>query len=174
VEIVFVAIIFALIISALAALVFAIRAKVPAFVQILILVLALAEAAIWFGVDQFPLRLRTALRTNIADTSTSSVFPELRTRFYSAPPDRVIAALTELVATNPSKWTLISSDPANGEAHLTVKVLNFTDDVLVHARPEAGRTRVDVHSNSRVGKGDFGENRRHVAWVLDGLDRTLR
>ena len=56
----------------------------------------------------------------------------------------------------------------------TCKVLNFTDDVAVLARREGDRTRVDVHSNSRVGKGDFGENRRHVAWILEGLDRTVQ
>ena len=173
-EIAFVVIVFTLIVAALAAIVFAIRGKVPAFIQAIILLLAIVEAAIWFGVDQFPLRLRTAMQTNIADTTTQPQFAELRTRFYNAPPDKIVAATAALIATRPGKWDLVSSDAARGEVRATCKVLNFTDDVAVLARREGDRTRVDVHSNSRVGKGDFGENRRHVAWILEGLDRTVQ
>ena len=55
-----------------------------------------------------------------------------------------------------------------------VPVLLFTDDLTVHIdTDDKGKTRVNVESKSRVGRGDFGENRRHIAQFLRALDQTL-
>jgi uncharacterized protein (DUF1499 family) len=48
----------------------------------------------------------------------------------------------------------------------------FTDDVII--RMVAGPcTRLGARSDSRVGKGDFGENRRHIAQFPTALDGCL-
>ena len=172
-EIVFSVILFAMLMLLLFIIVAAMRRHVPRLSMMLFAALAVAEAGIWFAVPQFPRRLSTALHTNVAETSFTPEFPELRTRTYAAKPGRVYEAVTEAIASSPGKWAILSADPAAGRISATVRVLNFTDDVLVELQSEGEGTRVSVRSHSRVGKGDFGENRRHVAWLLEQLDRRI-
>ena len=175
VEIVFCAIAFPLIVLVLTTIVQAMRGRRPRVIlMVFAWCLAAIEVGIWVGAPQFPRRIRTALRTNIAETNPTPEFPELRSRVYAAAPGRVIDAVSAIVKSHPGKWELVSADPAGGRIHATTKVVGFTDDVFVSIQPEGTGTRVDVRSQSRVGKGDFGENRRHIAWLLEGLDRSLR
>jgi uncharacterized protein (DUF1499 family) len=147
------------------------RARRSVFV-LLILCLALV-AAMAAGVPQFSRRLRTAYSQNIAETSPQPEFPELHTRFYSAPPAKVLEQATAVIEQLP-RWKLVAADAAQGSLKAEKKVLGFTDDVVVQIRAEDSRTRVDARSRSRVGKGDFGENRRHIAQFLEALDARLR
>ena len=174
-EIVFSVIAFILIALVLLAIVQAMRHRRPRVIlTVFAWCLAAVEVGIWFGAPQFPQRIRTALRTNIAETSPTPEFPELRTRVYATTPSRVFDAVSAIVKAHPGKWELVSADPAGGRLHATTKVVGFTDDIFVSIQPEGAATRVDVRSQSRVGKGDFGENRRHIAWLLQGLDGSLR
>ena len=174
-EIVFSVIAFLLIVVVLLVIVQLLRRRRPrVLLTVFAWCLAAAEVGIWFGAPQFPRRIRTALQTNIAETSTTPEFPELRTRVYATAPSRVFDAVTAIVKSHPGKWELVSADPAGGRIHATAKVVGFTDDVFVGIQPDASGTRVDVRSQSRVGKGDFGENRRHIAWLLEALDGSLR
>jgi uncharacterized protein (DUF1499 family) len=175
VEIVFCVIAFLLIVLALAGIVRAMRGRRPRVIlTVFAWCLAAVDVGIWFAVPQFPRRIRTALGTNIAETSPTPEFPELRTRGYAATPSRVFDAVSAIVKSQPGKWELASADPATGRIHATTKVVGFTDDVIVSIQTEGTGTRVDVRSQSRVGKGDFGENRRHIAWLLESLDRNLQ
>jgi uncharacterized protein (DUF1499 family) len=54
-----------------------------------------------------------------------------------------------------------------------VPVLFFTDDLTITIREQNEQTHVDVESRSRVGRGDFGENRRHIIQVLHALDARM-
>jgi uncharacterized protein (DUF1499 family) len=175
VEIVFCAIAFLLIVLVLIGIVQAMRRRRPRLIlTVFAWCLAAAGVGIWVAVPQFPRRIRTALQTNIAETSPTPEFPELRTRVYATTPSRVFDAISALVKSHPGKWELVSADQAAGRIHATTRVVGFTDDVFVSVQPEGASTRVDVRSQSRVGKGDFGENRRHIAWLLEGLDGSLR
>ena len=173
-EIVFSVIAFAMLALLLLAIVSAIRRRTPRLILVLFAVLAAAEAGIWFTVPQFPRRLSTALNTNVAETSPTPEFPELQTRTYTEKSDRVFEALSAAIASRPDKWAIASADRAAGNIHATVKVLNFTDDVEVDLQSAGDGTQVNARSRSRVGKGDFGENRRHIAWILDQLDQRIR
>lgn len=157
----------------LVALVYRVGRRLPRPIVLLFLFLAAIESGIWFIAPQFPRRIATALNANIAETSPAPEFAELRTRVYGASPDRVLEAVSSVVTSRPGKWSLVSADRAEGRIHATTQVLVFTDDIFVHVQSEGAGTRVDVRSQSRVGKGDFGENRRHVAWLLEKLDRRL-
>jgi uncharacterized protein (DUF1499 family) len=175
VEIVFCAIAFPLIVLVLIGIVQAMRRRrLRLILTVFAWCLAAVDLGIWVGVPQFPRRIRTALRTNIAETSPNPEFPELRTRVYATTPSRVFDAVSDIVKSHAGKWELVSADPATGRIHATTKVVGFTDDVFVSVQPEGAGTRVDMRSQSRVGKGDFGENRRHIAWLLESLDGSLR
>jgi uncharacterized protein (DUF1499 family) len=175
VEIVFCVIAFLLMVLVLTGIVQALRGRRPRLIlTVFAWCLAAVEVGIWVGVPQFPRRIRTALGTNIAETSPTPEFLELRTRVYATAPSRVFDAVSAMVKSHSGKWELVSADPAAGRIHATTKVVGFTDDVFVSIQSEGAGTRVDVRSQSRVGKGDFGENRRHIAWLLEGLDGSLR
>ena len=173
-EIVFSLVAFAMLVLLLFMIIAGVRRRLPRVAVVLFTIMAASEAGIWFAVPQFPQRLSTALNTNIAETSPTPEFPELRTRTYSARPDRVREALFTAIASRPDKWAIDSADSTPERIHATVKVLNFTDDVQVDLQSEGDGTRVNARSHSRVGKGDFGENRRHIAWLLEQLDQRLR
>lgn len=172
-EIVFCVLVFVMAVLAMFAVIRAVLGRRPRRLAFLFLCLAAVEAGIWFLVPQFPRRLATALDTNIAETSLTPEFPELRTRVYNAPAERVLEAVKAAIASRPATWTLVSSD-TSGHVHATKRVLTFTDDVYVFLQTQPSGTRVDVRSQSRVGKGDFGENRRHVATLLSDVDWYLR
>lgn len=55
-----------------------------------------------------------------------------------------------------------------------VPVVVFTDDLQVVLRQSgAGHTLLDVRSASRVGRGDLGENKRHIRQLLRALQARL-
>ncbi len=69
-------------------------------------------------------------------------------------------------------WCLISAYPARGFLHATHKtrLWRFVDDVHLQFEPVGETTRIVARSQSRIGKGDFGQNARN----LKALVRYLR
>lgn len=119
--------------------------------------------------------LLTALTRNIAQTSQSAEDPRLRTRLYSLSRETVWTTVQQLAGAQPG-WTVVSTDPTSGElkAEARTRLLKFVDDVTIHVRPTSGqRISVDMHSRSRVGKGDFGANARRIGSFLSALDSAL-
>jgi uncharacterized protein (DUF1499 family) len=173
VEIVFCVIVFLMAVVAMLAIIRAVVGRRPRRLALIFVCLAAVEVGIWFLVPQFPRRIESALKTNVAETSTTPEFPELRTRVYPVPPERVMEAVKAAIASRPATWTLESSD-SSGHVHATKRVLTFTDDVYVFLQTQPVGTRLDVRSQSRVGKADFGENRRHIASLLSDVDWYLR
>jgi uncharacterized protein (DUF1499 family) len=53
-------------------------------------------------------------------------------------------------------------DEGRIEATATTFWFGFKDDVVIRLRPEAGGTRVDVRSESRVGGSDVGANAARI------------
>ena len=51
----------------------------------------------------------------------------------------------------------------------TSRLFRFADDVRVLLQPIESGTRVDVTSQSRVGKGDLGQNPRNIRTLLQSL-----
>jgi uncharacterized protein (DUF1499 family) len=74
------------------------------------------------------------------------------------------ARLIEAAVRGQPRWRFVSSDPAAGSVHLTrrTRLLRFVDDVRLTLTPTADGVRVDADSRSRVGTGDFGQNRRNI------------
>ena len=119
------------------------------------------------------------LLTNRAATTPDNRDLRLRTRTYRAAPDAVIAALETIVPslrTYGRAWRIARTDGAADAmrtVHVEVPVVVFTDDLIVEITPRGTGSRVEVRSRSRVGKGDLGENRRHLLQILPALDQAL-
>ena len=58
-------------------------------------------------------------------------------------------------------------------ATVTSQLLRFVDDVHIELRVAACGTELHVRSQSRIGRGDFGANARHVMELHLTLDRLL-
>lgn len=122
---------------------------------------------------------------NTAQTSPNSSDAALRTRFVRAPWQRVLSAAQTALASQKTygrAWKVGQSSiqgtapgaKLRGELRVQVPVTVFTDDLTVTLSEEDdGQIRVDCASKSRVGRGDFGENRRHVLQFLAAFDELL-
>ena len=71
-------------------------------------------------------------------------------------------------------WRIVSTRNDDGKTviHCEVPVLIFTDDlhIEIEASSDAG-TQINIVSQSRVGRSDLGENRRHVLQFLAEMDK---
>ena len=65
-------------------------------------------------------------------------------------------------------WEIVASDPATGRIEATATTLwfGFKDDVVVRVQPADNGSRIDVRSESRVGKSDVGTNARRIRAYL--------
>jgi uncharacterized protein (DUF1499 family) len=64
----------------------------------------------------------------------------------------------------------VTTSPATVTATRRTRLWRFVDDIVVRLKTCSGGIRVHARSQSRVGKGDFGQNRRN----LIALFRVLR
>jgi uncharacterized protein (DUF1499 family) len=69
------------------------------------------------------------------------------------------------------RWQVETADPATGQLRATRKtrLWRFVDDITVRLEATATGCRVHVESRSRVGKGDFGQNRRNLLQLVNAL-----
>ncbi|CAN5849810.1 hypothetical protein BH23GEM8_BH23GEM8_20260 [soil metagenome] len=75
-----------------------------------------------------------------------------------------------------SRWVVVSADSGKGEivAEATSRFAGFVDDVVIRVSlDDQGLTRVDLSSHSRVGRFDFGANRRRVQKYLRRLEKSI-
>ena len=126
--------------------------------------------------------LNTSPPTNSVSTASDAP-PELKTRVYERDIAQVYAVAQNVAAEQKTwfkKWriahraqTQAQAGPQQRQFDVEVPVLFFTDDLKVSISADANGTKVDVESHSRVGQGDFGENRRHIVQFLKALDEKL-
>ena len=96
-------------------------------------------------------------------------------RVHAAPAAHVFAQ-AETACRSLPRWTVTKTDAAAGTLTVEVRTAfgGFTDDVTVLVTPDGpDAARVTVRSRSRVGRGDFGENARHIRALLRALDVRL-
>ena len=75
-----------------------------------------------------------------------------------------LAFAKALAAANDMGWTIVAADAAEAriEASDRTRFFGFVDDVVIRLRPEAGGSRIDIRSASRVGISDLGKNARRI------------
>lgn len=116
-----------------------------------------------------------ALTQNSAQTSENAEDGRLRGRTYHVPFATVWDEILQMVQTHP-RWTLVRADEGSGliRAEARTLVFRFVDDVRFKLKLDHNAlTRVDMWSQSRVGKGDLGVNTRRIARFFRDLDRRL-
>lgn len=112
--------------------------------------------------------------TNFATTDASTGRADVPPLESDATPFELASAVRQWVDTT-SRWTIVSEETAGGEArfHLTrtTPLMRFTDDIHVRIAtdPTDGRTVLHADSQSRVGKGDLGQNPRNLKELIAGV-----
>jgi hypothetical protein len=126
-------------------------------------------------------RANTSPPTNRIETAPDHEDEALRSRFYDVPLPRAISAAQGALRAQKTYgrgWKITGYDSTTSQSqriHSEIPVLIFIDDFAVTLKHQSdGGTRVDCLSASRVGNGDFGENRRHIIQFLDALDVALK
>lgn len=92
-------------------------------------------------------------------------YPDLAPLRMPGTPDAVFPQIEAAAAK--LGWKVVRASPADGtlEANATSRVFHFVDDVVVRVRPDPldpAKSRVDVRSKSRDGRGDLGMNARRI------------
>lgn len=115
------------------------------------------------------------LSTNRAVTSLDSPDPTLRSLKLSASAEEIKAAISQFIEQS-SLWDFHPA-PKNDQAAValvrTTRLFRFADDIEVFLQPTDQGTQVDVHSQSRVGKGDLGQNPRNIRELLSAIRGAL-
>jgi uncharacterized protein (DUF1499 family) len=115
--------------------------------------------------------------SNVAATAPDHAEEPLRTRRYRTDLKTFTGEVRTIIpglSTWGGNWKQIAAEESENAALIKaeVPVVVFTDDLQISAVKDAaaGGIIVNVYSRSRVGKSDFGENRRHVLKILEALD----
>ncbi len=86
------------------------------------------------------------------------------------PPAAALPRVETAVKSLP-RWRVESADASAGTVAATrrTRIFRFTDDVTIRLEAIPTGTRLHVRSKSRVGKSDFGQNRRNVIELFTAL-----
>jgi uncharacterized protein (DUF1499 family) len=114
------------------------------------------------------------LTTNSAATSMDASDPALQSLVLAASIDQVKQAVRRFAQQNDA-WTYDASAATETTLALVRKTrwLGFADDVHVFLQATDRGTRVDISSQSRVGKGDLGQNPRNIRELMRRLRDEL-
>lgn len=113
------------------------------------------------------------LSINRAATSAGASDPLLQSLELPFPPEKIREAITRFVEEN-AAWSLdeaasVEGDETSIRLVRTSRLFRFADDVQVFLQPTAIGTLVDVASQSRVGKGDLGQNPRNIRQLMQAI-----
>jgi uncharacterized protein (DUF1499 family) len=107
---------------------------------------------------------------NDVRTGETPEYPDIQPQYLPAPPAQVYKAALELA--QGFGWEILEKDPASGriEAVATTRFMRFKDDISIRIQAAGqGGSRVDMHSRSRVGRGDLGTNARRIRAFQESL-----
>jgi uncharacterized protein (DUF1499 family) len=115
-------------------------------------------------------------RLQEVETGKTPEYPDLKPHDYGFDPPTVAKGVRKVMDELPH-WEVTGE--AKGPAGIDLQGVHASafglakEDVTVKVRREKGRTFVNVHSKSRLGFGDFGQNARNVRELLYALDREV-
>lgn len=116
-------------------------------------------------------RLLLYLRTNVAETRPDHSRPELRPRRYARPVEELRRLAREAMVE--LGWSEPRELDGRLKAEVRTPLFRFSDDVEVWFESDRVGVWVGVRSASRVGRGDFAANTRHVLDLYAALERRL-
>ncbi|QDU73217.1 hypothetical protein Pan97_01840 [Bremerella volcania] len=117
------------------------------------------------------------LTTNHAETRKSDPNPLLQPLVVPGDRDKATALVTDAIV-KLEDWS-IESITTEGKrtivnATRTTKLLKFTDDIRVYLNDAEDGVQITVTSQSRVGKGDLGQNPRNIAELMSKVRERLK
>ena len=82
----------------------------------------------------------------------------------------------EAVIRSLPRWHIESTNAQTATIYATrlTRFLRFVDDITIRLEPTAEGTRIHARSQSRMGIGDFGQNRRKLCELLAQLSPNQR
>jgi hypothetical protein len=116
------------------------------------------------------------LTRNRAEIRPDSPDPALRSPLIARPVPEAVTSTAAIIA-RLRRWTVASSDPSGGTLHATrrTRVWRFVDDVHLKFEPTpTGETLLTGVSQSRLGKGDLGQNARNLRELTRALEAAGR
>lgn len=117
-------------------------------------------------------RLWVYLTQNLVLTSPDHRLPELRSRCYRGTPEELGRQLEEAMRTLGWEILAVGQPSPRRQALITSRLWRFHDDLEATLEPgPEGRLCLHIRAASRIGKGDFGANRRHVLDLYRELAR---
>lgn len=138
---------------------------------IIVLVLAVS-AAIMLSIFSRIENWKRDLTTNYAKLDPNSPDPMLRPLTIPSSPDEVADRVEQWVARQP-RWSIEAREKTDSAITLHLihrtTLMRFTDDIHVRLEIDGKQTRVEAESQSRVGKGDLGQNPRNLKELVSGL-----
>ena len=116
--------------------------------------------------------MRTAITENHSETNKNHSDATLRTRHYAV--SGIFKIAIDILQAWPH-WRIVHQDSATGiiRAERKTRLFRFIDDVEIQIITN-GETEVSLRSQSRMGKGDFGQNKRNIREFLGELDKRVR
>jgi uncharacterized protein (DUF1499 family) len=108
---------------------------------------------------------------NVADTAIPT-HPDLKPLELSI---NVTELLARISATPMSRYSVERIDHQAQQIHLVrrTRLFRFADDVYLTWSEMPGGIRLDARSQSRIGKGDLGQNRRNILELFNKLRRLV-
>ena len=115
------------------------------------------------------------LTTNQARLSDDAVDEQLRPPLILGTPTEVAERIARWIDQQ-ARWKLVSQQKIEQGVEMkltrTTLIMRFVDDVDVFLRAEGDSTRVKAQSQSRIGKGDLGQNPRNLKELVGHLMQT--
>lgn len=92
----------------------------------------------------------------------AEAYPDIRSQHLDVAPAEAFARAEK--AARDLGWDIVAADAGAGriEATDTTFWYGFKDDVVIRIEPDAGGSRIDVRSVSRVGLSDVGKNAKRI------------
>lgn len=136
--------------------------------RIALVVIALSAGVTLVGMNQW----HRGLTVNRAEVSPDAEDPRLVSPVLAIPPSDVALRIRNWADSQP-RWSIASTESSRNETrlHLTrrTRLFRFTDDVRVQLVAVESGTRVTAQSQSRLGKGDLGQNARNLRELLQAI-----
>ncbi|PHR98532.1 MAG: hypothetical protein COA78_26065 [Blastopirellula sp.] len=113
------------------------------------------------------------LTTNTAETSVDAADENLRTLDVQQNRDATIEIVLAVVEKIPN-WAFIDQSENKQGQHVlhvtrTTGVMRYVDDIYISIEEKNLGCRINVRSQSRVGKGDLGQNPRNIKQLIKQL-----
>jgi uncharacterized protein (DUF1499 family) len=115
--------------------------------------------------------LRRWLTKKIADTD-GPTHSDLAPLDLPLPPAEVLPRLIGLIGRLP-RWAVVSVAGTTIQATHRTRLWRFLDDVTLRLDETSTGTRLHARSQSRIGKGDFGQNRRNLLELVMAVRREF-